>query len=546
MRLKFMRKHGLIIRLMLAFIVLAGLSMPAAAACWQWSLTAASNATADPSINWSEGMAPSAVNDSGRAMMARSAECRDDISGKLLTTGTATAYVLATNQATIATTPGDGQQLAFRPHLANGIAATLAVDGGTAFPINAATGGAVGSGVLLAGMPYRVTFSTSASAWLLQGFYNSTIAAGSVVTTMLADNSVTYQKIQKPSAVSRLLGTPSLAATAVTGAANNGSGLIRLTVASTTGLTTGQTKVVSGVTGTTEANGTWLLTVIDATHVDLQGSAFVTTYISGGLVGGSVEEILLGQGLGISGNTLVSAPAPPGSFKNLVIKVTGNTAATITADYVTTFNGTSSFRTTAVSCTMNFATTGALGLDTGSIAAATWYHLWVDVKDDSTTTCTASLQSTANGTFTGNLPAGYTHYARVGAVRTAAGVAQLMGTWQFGRQAKYIVGLAQTSAFPNPGNSSGTGLTAVSISNSVPPTASIAKLFGGATTNGEGTLGGNNSQSIVFNSNPSECMAGSPTKTGISCDVLLESTNVYVSMSSGVMSVFVKGWEDNI
>ena len=36
-----------------------------------WSRTAASNATADSSINWAEGQSPSSVNDSARAMMAR-------------------------------------------------------------------------------------------------------------------------------------------------------------------------------------------------------------------------------------------------------------------------------------------------------------------------------------------------------------------------------------------------------------------------------------------------------------------------------------------
>lgn len=39
-------------------------------ALWQWSTTAANNATADSSINWQEGQAPSTVNDSARAMMA--------------------------------------------------------------------------------------------------------------------------------------------------------------------------------------------------------------------------------------------------------------------------------------------------------------------------------------------------------------------------------------------------------------------------------------------------------------------------------------------
>lgn len=70
----------------------------------------------------------------------------------------------------------------------------------------------------------------------------------------------------------------------ITGAADNGSGLIRLTVASTTGLTTGDVRRVSGVTGTTEANGLWTLTKVDATHIDLQGSTFANAYVSGGTI----------------------------------------------------------------------------------------------------------------------------------------------------------------------------------------------------------------------------------------------------------------------
>jgi hypothetical protein len=78
---------------------------------------------------------------------------------------------------------------------------------------------------------------------------------------------------------------------AITGAANNGSGLIRLTVASSAGWTTGDVKAISGVGGTTEANGNWTITVINSTHIDLQGSAFVNAYTSGGIVGGSLDAI---------------------------------------------------------------------------------------------------------------------------------------------------------------------------------------------------------------------------------------------------------------
>ena len=78
------------------------------------------------------------------------------------------------------------------------------------------------------------------------------------------------------------------AGTAVTGAADNGSGLIRVTVASTANLATGDKVSIAGVTGTTEANGSWTITVIDGTQIDLQGSTFTNTF----LTGGTVREII--------------------------------------------------------------------------------------------------------------------------------------------------------------------------------------------------------------------------------------------------------------
>ncbi|MGD9724518.1 MAG: hypothetical protein AB7U76_25035 [Pirellulales bacterium] len=77
----------------------------------------------------------------------------------------------------------------------------------------------------------------------------------------------------------------------ITGAADNGSGKIRITVAHTSSLTTGDYKTISGVAGTTEANGTWAITVINGTTFDLDGSTFANTYTSGGVVGGSMDDM---------------------------------------------------------------------------------------------------------------------------------------------------------------------------------------------------------------------------------------------------------------
>lgn len=158
-----------ILRFALLLLVAIGAG-PASSQVWKWSLTAGANGSADPHINFSEGMAPSAVNDSARAMMAALSQYRDDISGSVTTGGTATAYTLATNQG-LPSTPTDGQLIAFTPNLTNGIAVTLQADGGTAYAIQTAPGTAVGAAVLIAGTPYTAKFSLSNTSWILRDFY---------------------------------------------------------------------------------------------------------------------------------------------------------------------------------------------------------------------------------------------------------------------------------------------------------------------------------------------------------------------------------------
>jgi len=104
-----------------------------------------------------------------------------------------------------------------------------------------------------------------------------------------------------------------IASRAISGAANNGSGLIRLTV-STTGLTTGDNVHVVGVTGTTEANFPWFVTVIDATHLDLQMSAFANAYVSGGTITTPCLRLKSTQGALITGGgrmgTFIESASP--------------------------------------------------------------------------------------------------------------------------------------------------------------------------------------------------------------------------------------------
>jgi hypothetical protein len=78
------------------------------------------------------------------------------------------------------------------------------------------------------------------------------------------------------------IGGVSLASSTITGVANNGSGLVRLTTATAHGLIANDVVNVYGVNGVTGANGRFNANVVDATRIDLAGSAFSGSWTSGG------------------------------------------------------------------------------------------------------------------------------------------------------------------------------------------------------------------------------------------------------------------------
>ena len=136
---------------------------------WKWSRTAASNATADGSINWAEGQAPSTVNDSARAMMAAASKYRDDVGGAIATAGTGTAYTLSSFQVFDTLAHMDGAMIAFTPHAGNGGACTLNVDALGAKPLRSAPATELLAGMLVAGTPYAATYYNVSGEWILRG-----------------------------------------------------------------------------------------------------------------------------------------------------------------------------------------------------------------------------------------------------------------------------------------------------------------------------------------------------------------------------------------
>ncbi len=140
---------------------------------YKWSQIAAADATADSSINWQEGQAPSSINDSARAMMAALAKYRDDIAGSLTTGGTSTAYTVSSFQAFDSLTRLNGQTIAFTPHVTNGAVVTLNVDGLGAKPLRPAPATDLLAGMLVQGTPYTCTYSNADAAFYLRDFYVS-------------------------------------------------------------------------------------------------------------------------------------------------------------------------------------------------------------------------------------------------------------------------------------------------------------------------------------------------------------------------------------
>lgn len=242
-----------------------------------------------------------------------------------------------------------------------------------------------------------------------------------VPSAQIADKSITYRKLQHPSTTSVLLGSNSNPALTITGAANNGSGLIRLSVADTSTFETGEIKTVSDVTGTTEANGTWTITVADATHIDLQGSTFTNAWVSGGTIGGAFEEISIGAGLQLSGNVLSAPLTPQGYLFGLTCSNGTDTTndINIAAGKCRDELDGATIVLSAITKQLDSAWaagTNAGGRSSASLADGTW-HVFAIAKADGTSDV---LFHTALDP-TSVLPSGYTVYRRICSIVRASG-----------------------------------------------------------------------------------------------------------------------------
>lgn len=187
---------------------------------------------------------------------------------------------------------------------------------------------------------------------------------------------------------------------------------VRLTVSSTTGMTTGDVRTVAGIVGTTEANGTWTITVIDGTHIDLQGTTFANLYTSGGSVNGKWDATNTNNWVSSSGGTNYGQTVP-GSADGATFDgssgggtVTVNTTISVASLTCGAHTGTLDF--SANNNNVTIGTSGFSGSGSGTRTFNKGNGTWIITASTSNAwdfTTTTNLTFNANSStliFTGN------------------------------------------------------------------------------------------------------------------------------------------------
>jgi len=243
-----------------------------------------------------------------------------------------------------------------------------------------------------------------------------------------------------------------------------------------------------------------------------------------------------------------------GQFKNLKTAWASNTTLTITADQITLYAPTlpAWLTVSTVNLTNTISTSGANGLDTGSVANSTWYYSYVIYNP--TTLTTASLISLSSTAPT--LPSGYTYFARVGSFITD-GSAHIVGFTQKGKSIQYMVGsnasLPQAASGPS-GSVSVPTWTAVSISSFIPPTTSkiTVMLFSGSTNSNAMAAPNNNYGAAGSTTNPPPLSLAGTQSAGIYSNNIMgtfvceQTSNFYYASTAATSGLYVVNYEDNI
>lgn len=238
---------------------------------------------------------------------------------------------------------------------------------------------------------------------------------------------------------------------------------------------------------------------------------------------------------------------------------TPDTSLDIAADSAVLINptGNVAFYATSVSGTINTTVNAAVNrLDTGSLAASTWYNFFL-ISDGTTTGGLASLSATAP-----TMPSGYVYRCRLGAMRTDASV-HFLRTLQIGKVTQYVIGTNPTIA-PNIANgvvgtfsSTSPTLATASVSTIVPPTAARISLTAtnawkngttGSVIVAPNTAWGGTNNGPAGSAGQVYMIWLSSSNFGMSqqASMTLEATTIALASNAAGGAVSALGWEDKV
>ena len=307
----------------------------------------------------------------------------------------------------------------------------------------------------------------------------------------------------------------------------------------------------NAIYGGSITNGT-IVSLTAPLGADSGGTGLATIAANSVMLGNGIAAVqtvapgAVGNGLASTGSTWAASPRggiPPGASSGLKIQATSNTGITITASQIAIGSTTGTYTPSSISLTLSTGTSGLNGLDTGAIAASTWYAVWA-IYNETTVAGLLSLSATAP-----TLPSGYVHKARIGWVRTD-GSSNLLRTVQYGTRAQYIT---PSTGYPvmATGTSSAAWL-AVSTANYVPPTAA-AIVVGAIKNNVLGIIGVHPNNAIALptvTTSLATLWSGNNGNQGVPVGlqgtILLETASIYWFSDNAGTNLYAQGWLDNV
>lgn len=239
---------------------------------------------------------------------------------------------------------------------------------------------------------------------------------------------------------------------------------------------------------------------------------------------------------------VTSTASVTGAYKKLTGSTTGTSSVvTLAADEIVVTDSNNVSRTLrSVSLSINLATSGANGLDTGSVAASTFYTNYVIYNPTTNTVAgLASLSATSP-----TLPSGYTFKAALWTIRTDATANKYPFSYVKNgprTQLKLAAG-SNTTGFPVIASGTAASLTAASLSSTAPQSAYTCRGFASTSTlSGNIQIGANANGPMFVWTNGS--VSGSAFGS-FQYEIQLETQNVYWAAAGGGGSVSVTGWDE--